>query len=395
MPELRTYFQSGSLVDAVLNQGVPAPIDVQVSGMELNQDENIAQSLAQRFRSVPGISGVYIPQDMDYPALQVNVNRERASELGLSPKEVIDNLITSLTSDIMIAPSYWVDPRSGNNYFVTVQYPDNQIKSISDLTSMPLHAPAVNQPTYLNQVAQVSPILTPTEVDHYALERNVDIYVSPSGEDLGSAYKAIQKIVEATKLPSTNFRIDIRGLVLTMESSFHSFGLGLLLAILLVFLILVAQFSSFVDPFLILVAVPAGLIGVIVTLFLTGTTLNIQSLMGVVMMTGMVVSNSILIVDFTRILRQEGKTVRDAVVTACRIRLRPILMTSLATIVGLLPMAFKLEVGSEAYTPLAWAIIGGVTSSVILTIFVLPPAYLLIYGRKDAAAPAPVESQAL
>lgn len=382
LPELRTYFQSGSLVDAVLNQGVPAPIDVQVSGLDLNRDEDLAQQLAQRFRAVPGISGVYIPQDMDYPALQVNVNRERASELGLSPKEVIDNLITSLTSDVMIAPSYWVAP-SGNNYFVTVQYPDNQIKSISDLTAMPLHAPALNRPTYLNQVAQVKPILTPTEVDHYALERDVDIYVSPSGEDLGAAYKAVKKIVAATKLPGTNFRVDIRGLVLTMESSFSSFGMGLLLAILLVYLILVAQFASFIDPFIILVAIPTGLIGVLVTLFLTGTTLNIQSLMGIVMMTGMVVSNSILIVDFTRILRQEGKTVRDAVVTACRIRLRPILMTSLATIVGLLPMAFKLEVGSEAYTPLAWAIIGGVTFSVILTIFVLPPAYLLIYGKKD------------
>lgn len=391
LPELRTYFQSGSLVDAVLNQGVPAPIDVQVSGMDLNQDEDIAQGLAERFRTIPGISDVYIPQDMDYPALEVDVNRERASELGLSPQEVIDNLITSLTSDIMIAPSYWVDPRSGNNYFVTVQYPDNQIKSISDLTSMPLHAPELNRPTYLNQVAKVTPILTPTEVDHYALERNVDIYVAPSGEDLGKPYKAIQNIVAATKLPSTDFRVDIRGLVLTMESSFHSFGLGLMLAILLVYLILVAQFASFVDPFIILVAIPTGLIGVLVTLFLTGTTLNIQSLMGVVMMTGMVVSNSILIVDFTRILREEGKTVREAVVTACRIRLRPILMTSLATIVGLLPMAFKLEVGSEAYTPLAWAIIGGVTFSVILTIFVLPPAYLLIYGRKDTtshAAPA-------
>jgi multidrug efflux pump subunit AcrB len=388
LPELRTYFQSGSLVDAVLNQGVPAPIDVQVSGMDLNEDETIAQGLAQRFRAIPGISDVYIPQDMDYPALQVNVNRERASELGLNPQEVIDNLITSLTSDIMIAPSYWVDPRSGNNYFVTVQYPDNQIKSVSDLTTMPLHAPTLNRPTYLNQVAQVTPILTPTEVDHYALERNVDIYVSPSGEDLGKPYAAVQKIARDAKLPSSNFRVDIRGLVLTMESSFRSFGLGLILAVLLVYLILVAQFSSFVDPFIILVAIPTGLIGVIVTLFLTRTTLNIQSLMGVVMMAGMVVSNSILIVDFTRILREEGRGVRDAVTTACRIRLRPILMTSLATIVGLLPMAFKLEVGSEAYTPLAWAIIGGVTFSVILTIFVLPPAYLLIYRKTEKPSTA-------
>ncbi len=225
-------------------------------------------------------------------------------------------------------------------------------------------------------------------MDHYQLERDIDIYVAPTGEDLGKPYKAIQKIIAQTKLPGSNFRIDVRGLVLTMESSFRSFALGLILAILLVYLILVAQFASFSDPFVILIAIPAGLIGVLAALFLTGTTLNIQSLMGIVMMTGMVVSNSILIVDFTRRLEEEGKPLRHAVVTACRIRLRPILMTSLATVVGLLPMAFKLEAGSEAYTPLAWAIIGGVTASVLLTIFVLPPAYLLVHRKRDRSTGA-------
>ena len=184
-----------------------------------------------------------------------------------------------------------------------------------------------------------------------------------------------------TKLPG-NIRVNVRGLVVTMRSSFRSFGFGLLLAILLVYLILVAQFSSFIDPFLIILAVPTGLIGVMVTLALTGTTLNIQSLMGVVMLQGMVVSNSILIVDFANVLRGEGRSLRDAVVHACRIRLRPILMTSLATIVGLLPMAFKLETGSEAYAPLARAIIGGLLSSILLTIFVVPAAYLLMYRRR-------------
>jgi hydrophobic/amphiphilic exporter-1 (mainly G- bacteria), HAE1 family len=393
MPELNTYFHSGSLVDAVLNQGAPAPIDVQVSGADLNADARIAQDVALRIRSTPGMGSVYIPQDMDYPGLQVNVDRERASELGLTPREVIDNVITALTSDVMIAPSYWVDSKTGNNYFVTVQYPENQVKSIGDLRTMPLHSPDLKLPTYLGQVASITPILTPTEVDHYQLERDIDVYVSPSGQDLGKPYKQIQKIIAQTKLPSTNFRINVRGLVLTMESSFRSFEMGLILAILLVYLILVAQFASFADPFVILIAIPTGLIGVLAALFLTGTTLNIQSLMGVVMMTGMVVSNSILIVDFTRRLMEQGKPLRESVVTACRIRLRPILMTSLATIVGLLPMAFKLETGSEAYTPLAWAIIGGVTASVILTIFVLPPAYLLIQRKKGRpTAPAPAGS---
>ena len=393
LPELRTYFQSGGLVDSALNQGVPAPIDVQVSGMDLHEDNRIAQDLAQRFRAIPGVSDVYIPQDMDYPALNIDVNRERASELGLSPKEVIDNIITALTSDVMIAPSYWVDPKTGNNYFVTVQYPENQLTSVQDLKTMPLRAPELKMPTYLNQVADIEPILTPTEVDHYQLERSIDVYVSPSGEDLGRPSRAIAKIIAQTKLPR-NIRIDMRGLVVTMESSFMSFGFGLLLSVLLVYLILVAQFASFTDPFLIVLAVPTGIIGVILTLAFTTTTLNVQSLMGMVMLTGMVVSNSILIVDFANRLRQEGYNVRDAVTHSCRIRLRPILMTSLATIVGLLPMALKLETGSEAYAPLARVIIGGLVVSVVLTIFVVPAAYFLIYARRPQASNASVVGEA-
>jgi HAE1 family hydrophobic/amphiphilic exporter-1 len=383
LPQLRTYFQSGGLVDSVLNQGMPAPIDVQVSGMDLNEANRIALDLQTKFQTLPGVSDVYVPQDMDYPALQVNVNRERASELGLSPKEVVDNLITSLTSDAMIAPSYWVDPKTGNNYFVTVQYPENQVRTIQDLKTMPLHAPDLKLPTYLSQVADIAPIVTPTEVDHYQLQRSIDVYVAPSGEDLGRPAKEVEKIVAETKVPP-NIRVNVRGLVNTMNSSFRSFGFGLLLSILLVFLVLVAQFSSFVDPFLIVLAIPTGLVGVMLTLAFTSTTLNIQSLMGIVMLTGMVVSNSILIVDFANRLRREGRPVREAVAHSCRIRLRPILMTSLATIVGLLPMAFKLEAGSEAYAPLASVIIGGLIVSVLLTIFVVPAAYLLIYRRRPA-----------
>jgi hydrophobic/amphiphilic exporter-1 (mainly G- bacteria), HAE1 family len=388
LPELRTYFQSGGLVDSVLNQGMPAPIDVQVSGMDLRKSADIAQGLARQIKALPGVSDVYVPQDMDYPALRVNVNRVRAAQLGLDAKEVISNVITSLTSDVMIAPSYWVDPKNGNNYFVTVQYPENEVKSIEDLKTMPLRGVDRKAPTYLDEVATITPALTPTEVDHYQLQRTIDVYVAPTGEDIGGPAKQISRIISQTKLPP-NIRVDVRGLIVTMRSSFKSFGLGLLLAVLLVYLILVAQLSSFTDPFLIVLAVPTGLIGVIVTLVLTGTTLNIQSLMGVVMLQGMVVSNSILIVDFANVLRGEGRSLREAVVQACRIRLRPILMTSLATVVGLLPMAFKIETGSEAYAPLARAIIGGLMSSIVLTIFVVPAAYLLMYRRRaDAGAVA-------
>ena len=194
LPELRTFFQSGGLVDSVLNQGAPGAD--RRSGQRdriCKPMTSIAEDLARQFRALPGVSDVYVPQDMDYPALQVNVDRDRASELGLDPKEVIDNLITSLTSDAMIAPSYWVDPKSGNNYFVTVQYPENQVKSIQDLKAMPLRSPNLKLPTYLNQVADVNLIQSPTEVDHYQLQRSIDVYVAPSGEDLGRETTADQQ----------------------------------------------------------------------------------------------------------------------------------------------------------------------------------------------------------
>jgi len=392
IPELRTFFQSGGIVESVLNQGVPAPIDVQVSGMDLHATSRIAQTLANRIHGLPDVADVYIPQDMDYPGLKVDVDRVRTAQLGLTPKEVISDVITSLTSDVMIAPSYWVDPKTGNNYFVTVQYPENRVKSLQDLGAMPIRSPSRTMPTFLSEVAAITPVLTPTVVDHYQLQRKVDVYVSPTGEDLGRPLREVTKLVDGLQLPP-NIRISVRGVVRTMEQSFQSFGLGLLLAVLLVYLIMVAQFRSFVDPLLIVVAVPTGLVGVLLVLALPGTSLNIQSLMGIVMLQGMVVSNSILIVDFSNVLRTEGHSLKKAVTMACRIRLRPILMTSLATVFGLLPMAFKIETGSEAYAPLARVIIGGLLTSILLTIFVVPAAYLLMYRRQEAAPLATATAQ--
>jgi len=330
---------------------------------------------------------VLVPQDVDYPALKIDIDRARASELGLSAREVLDSLITALTSNGMIAPSYWIDPKTGNNYLLTVQYPENYVKDLDALGSMPLRGANLKHPTRLDSVVHISTVPSPTEVDHYQIRRAVDVYVAPIGEDLSKLYAGVEKIVAQTKLPQ-NTVINVRGTVQAMRSSFRSFGLGLLLATLLVYLILVAQLKSFVDPFLILLAVPTGITGVLLILFATGTTMNIMSLMGVVMMVGIVVSNSILIVDFTNRLRAEGRPLRQAVSQACRIRLRPVLMTSLATLFGLLPMALKLGTGSEAYAPLARAIIGGLAVSVVLTVFIVPAAYYIFYRRREPAAGA-------
>jgi len=383
LPQLSAYFQSGGLVDAVLNLGLPAPIDIQVNGSDLEATHRTAVEIAQKVRALPGVSDVLVPQDIDYPALQLDINRARASELGLTSKEVVHNVITALTSDAMIAPSYWVDPKTGNDYFLTVQYAEGLVNSLGDLQAIPIRSASQPKSTRLDTVSQIRHIHAPTEVDHYQLRRVIDIYVAPSREDLGSLVRGIEKIVANTKIPE-GAHVDLRGSVQGMRASFRSFGLGLVLSVVLVYLILVAQFQSFIDPLLILLAVPTGLTGVLLTLFLTGTTLNIMSLMGLVMMVGIVVSNSILIVEFTRRLREDGKSVREAVALACRVRLRPVLMTSLATLIGLIPMAAKLGAGGEAYAPLAQAIIGGLAVSVVLTVFIVPAAYLLVYRKKDA-----------
>jgi HAE1 family hydrophobic/amphiphilic exporter-1 len=342
---------------------------------------DVAVKIEQQVRSLPGVADVMVPQDVDYPSLQIDIDRERASELGLSAQDVIDNLISGLTSNGMIAPSYWIDPVSGNNYLLTVQYPEGYLKNLEDLGSMPLRSQHLKQPTRLDSVVHMSHVLKPTEVDHYQIRRTVDVYVSPAGEDLSQVASAVQKIVDQTELPP-NTVVRVRGSVQDMHTSFQSFGLGLILATVLVYLILVAQFKSFMDPLLILLAVPTGLAGVLIMLWISGTTLNVMSLMGVVMMVGIVVSNSILIVEFTRRLVEEGRPVREAVSLACRVRLRPVLMTSLATLMGLVPMALKLGEGSEAYAPLARAIIGGLLVSVVLTVFIVPCAYFLLYRKR-------------
>jgi hydrophobic/amphiphilic exporter-1 (mainly G- bacteria), HAE1 family len=419
-PDIRTFFSSGSMVDAILNTGMPAPIDVQVSSPRLHEIYGIAQDLASRIRDVHGVGQIYIPQDMDYPALRLDVDRVHAGEMGLTQKDVVDNVITALNSNYMIAPNYWVDRRSGNDYYLTVQYFEHgepAIHNMMDLGQIPLRDPgsadniscgpagppppqpgisraswacnsaAMKPTTVLKNVVDVRPILTPTEVDHYQIQRVIDIYVTPKAEDLGRVTDAIRGIIGKEKIPS-NVRVNLRGMVQGMEASFQSFALGFVISFILLFLILTAQFKSFVDPFLIMLAIPMGFVGVLIILPLTHTTLNVMSLMGVLMLIGIADSNSILIVDFAHNLEKQGMSPADAVINACRVRLRPILMTSLATIIGMIPMALKLGTGAEQYTPMARAIIGGLTSSVLLTIFIVPAAYLLVYGKRKPQPPA-------
>jgi len=419
LPELTCYYQTGGLVSGVINQGLPAPIDIQVGSMDMRGAYDVAEKLAAQIRAMPNVSGVYIPQDLNYPGIALNIDREKARLIGLSAKDVVDNVITAMTSDGMVAPSYWIDPASGNNYMVTVQYANKWINNMSleDFRNIPLRGsrPSGYSPTQegqmadrmpasffksdhpagytpLSSVADLQLINTPTEVDHYQIRRVIDIYVSTKTEALNRIASRINKLVANTHT-DRNTTLKVRGAVISMSLAFKEFGIGLGIAVLLVYLILMAQFRSFIDPFIILMAIPPGLVGVLLILLFTGSTLNIMSLMGVIMMTGIVVSNSILIVEFAGILHEQGETLLDAVVHACKIRLRPILMTSLATLLGMIPMALGIETGSEQYAPLARAIIGGLGVSVAVTVFLVPAVYLVIHGRR-AKQEARVEASA-
>ncbi len=371
MPELSAYYQAGGLVDSVINQGLPAPIDIQIKSQDMEKSYALATQLAARLQALPTVSNVYIPQSINYPGLALNIDRERASLVGLSAKDVVDDVITALTSDGMVAPSYWIDPKTGNNYLVTVQYANRWINhmSMEDLKNIPLRGSRPLGYGPMQRGGQATPVSAQLfRGDH------TSGYTS-----LGS----VANIQLAQTQHDRNTVINLRGAVVSMNQSFTDFGLGLLIAIMLVYLILMAQFASFIDPFIILMAIPPGLAGVVLLLVLTGSTLNIMSLMGLIMMTGIVVSNSILIVEFTNTLRAQGMPLLAATVEACKVRLRPILMTSLATLLGMIPMALGLEAGSEQYAPLARAIIGGLAVSVVATMFLVPAVYLLIHKRRE------------
>jgi multidrug efflux pump subunit AcrB len=285
----------------------------------------------------------------------------------------------------MIAPNVWIDPHNGNNYFLTVQYPEAQIHTVQDLEAIPLHAEGVNQPTRLDMVANIQQIQAPTEVDHYQIRRKLDIYVRPATEDLGKTADVVHRVIAQQQIPG-GISVAVRGSASAMSESFRSFTVGLIMSVVLLYLVLVAQFRSFVDPFIILLALPPGITGVLLVLVFTGTTMNVMSLMGVVMLAGIAMSNSILIVEFAHHLMIEGHHVGQAIIESCRVRLRPILMTSLATVIGLLPMAMKLGEGSESYAPLARALVGGLVVSTTLTVFLVPAGFFLVYGRKTEAA---------
>lgn len=383
-PGVEFTFDTGGIVTAALNFGLPSPIDIQVEGNDLHVAHSIAEEIKRVVENVSGTEDVRIQQRLDYPQIEVDVDRVKAAHLGLTQEDIVKNVVTTLNSSINFDPAFWIDHKNGNHYFLGAQYQEENIKSIETLQNISMtssnHANGSGKPVLLKNVATFERTTAPSEVNHLDISRVIDVYANVSGRDIGSVASDIEEGIKKIDIPSGYF-VHMRGEVQSMRESFKSMGFGLLLAIVLVYLVMVLQFRSFLDPLIVMFAIPLGLIGVLLMLFLTGTNLNIQSLMGVIMMVGIVVSFSILLVDFANRLRAEGAGPEEAVINASEVRLRPILMTSIAAILGLTPMALA----GGANIPLARAVIGGVIASTILTLAIVPILYTLLKRSKGGA----------
>src|SRR3984957_17061586 len=390
------YFQTADIVSQVLNFGLSAPIDVQIQDVNFERAADLSRKMLQRMQAIPGVADAHLVQVLNYPSLQIDVDRLRAAKLNIAQRDVANNILTSLSSSVLVAPNFFLNPQNNVNYSVAVQTPIDRINSVSDLMDTPVSRPdpataggPAAQPAApvmrLGDVATIYPRSSLESVNHYTVQRELDVAANVDGRDLGATAADIQSAINdiSKGLPITT-HIDIRGQNEVMQASFRSLGLGMILAVILVYALLVILFQSWVDPFIIMMAVPGGLLGIIWMLALSGTTINVESLMGSIMTVGISVSNSILVVSFANDLRARA-AIADrelgafaAVMEAGTIRLRPVLMTALAMIIGMIPMALGLGDAGEQNAPLGRAVIGGLIVATFATLFIVPIFYTLL-----------------
>jgi multidrug efflux pump subunit AcrB len=382
-PDVLVYFQAADIVSQVLNFGLSAPIDAQISGTNLDLDYQVGRRLEAAMRVIPGLTDVRVAQVLDYPTIQVNVDRVKAMQLGLDQRSVATNLLTSLSSNILLQPNFWLDPTTGVKYNVLEQVPQHILDSMQALVSTPLTGASSDhtvQAQLLSNVATVSQTVEAAEINHYDVQRVIDVNCGVEGRDLGDAAAAVQRAINALGHLPPGMRINIRGQSQAMHESFSALEQGIVLAIILVYLLMVANFQSWLEPFVIMMAVPGALAGVLWMLALTGTTINVESMMGAIMAVGVGVANGNLVVIFANELREQGYTPVAAAIEAARTRLRPVMMTALAMILGMLPMALALGEGGEQNAPLGRAVIGGLVVATLMTLFVVPAVYSA-FGR--------------
>ncbi len=379
-------FVSGGIINMALSEGIATPINVQVSAGSLEQCRSSAEKIVAAIEHIPGTADVQIAQSLDYPQFDVQVDRTRAKYLGVDQEQVAQTVLTALGSSVGYSPTIWIDPKSGTDFFMGVQYETNELKSLDDLRNMPISLTGADGPVTipLSNIASVKRVTIPGEVAHYNIARVNDVHVNVVGRDVGSVARDIERALAGIEFEN-GVSVNLRGPVATMRAGLSLLGAGLAVAAVLVYLVLMAQFRSFVDPLIIMLAVPLGLGGVVLVLYLTNTTFNIQSLMGMLMMIGVVVNNSILLVDFANRRRADGLGPREAALSAAQVRLRPILMTSLTLVASMLPLSFQLAPGNEAMIPLARALLGGMVVSTVLTLVLVPCVITMLHARTRPA----------
>jgi len=429
LPGMKFSFQTGGIVSDVINAGLPAPIDIKVSGPNMGDLAATANKIRDLVAGIPGAADVQVRQGMDYPEIHLDINRDKASFVGLNEYQIVTDLVTGLSSNVTLNPGYWIDPRTNNAYFVVTQFPEQILLEFEDFLNIPLVGTYVDKPmsvstggTRLRGSSLVltqtpfpeqvrlpgvtstggSPVLLrdlvdvvrkvgPETVDHFNLQRTMDVLISIPGNDLGHIAAQIEKAVAALEVPK-DVVVTFKGEVDSMRAAISGFAGTLPLAMLLIYLVMVGLFRSWLDPFVVMFAVPLGFIGVIWMLLLTHTSVNVESMIGTLMMIGIVVSNSVLLVDFANNKLRGGMPIEEAVVEAGRLRIRPIIMTSLATVIGLAPMALGIGEGSESNMPLARAVIGGLTVSTFMTLLFIPVLHA-IARRRSAGSLAETEGE--
>ena len=408
---LEFSFDAGGMIRSAMNQGKSTPLNVRITGKRMKEAYMVADAIRQKVRDVPGVVDTRILQRLDYPEFMIIVDQAKAADAGLSQLDVMQNLVAAINSSIQYnKTNFWIDPRSHNQYYVGVQYPEERILSLETLKNVPITSKTQKKAIPLRNLATIRPARVPAEVTHTDLLPTIDLTMSVEGRDLGHVADDVAKVVgefgvarghgvwdpydpiakDGSLLEGS--RIELSGEYSRMQDTFRSLGGGLILATLLVYFLMVALFKSWLTPLVILSAVPIGLIGVILMLFLTGTALNVQSLLGIIFMVGIVVSNTVLLIDFAQNLRQADRLAPTAaIIKAASIRVRPVVMTALAAFFALLPMALGLARGSEANVPLGRAVIGGLLAGLLTTLFAVPALYSLVVRDRPVPPPPPPE----
>ena len=383
-PGVEFYFQPADIVTQILNFGLPAPIDIQLAGADMQQNYFIAQQIANRLRQVPGTADVHVQQMMSLPTIHMHIDRSKVTQVGMNTRDVAQSVLVSLSGSFQTTPNFWLNPKNGVTYQVAVQSPQYRITSLQDLMNVPVNNPNAQDSQVLSNLVQLSPAARPVVVSHYNVQPVIDVYASTQGRDLGSVAKETMKVLEPFQqhLPRGT-RLTVRGQIDTMKSSFLGLGIGLVLAIVLVYFLIVVNFQSWLDPFIIITALPGALAGICWILFLTRTTLSVPSLTGAVMCMGVATANSILLVSFARDRMSAGIPATQAALEAGYTRIRPVLMTALAMIIGMVPMSLGLGEGGEQNAPLGRAVIGGLVFATVATLFFVPTVFAMIHGHRE------------